>query len=425
MIGHARGAVLQVGVWIVVAAIIILIALPTVRAVLRRRKERQAQVDLAPAAMKAAAIVPEVPIDVHADADTLLARAEAMRARGELRDALYLYLAASLRALHLRGAIEYERHKTNGEYVRGCNEDGARAPLREIVRAVDRVQFGGEAATSDVVANVALRAGSLVRVAATMALMALAMFGVGCDASSKAAHRVLGDTNDPGGTTLVHEALKAAGADVAFLSTSMRGLDPKAPHDFAIVLDAGKLAVDEEGWGRLVAWVEAGGALAVAGGAHQWPKEFHASTTTPEEARVRVMEELDGDGDKDHPPTRRGRKSATAQLLRAAGLSFPEDEDRVTTVATAPGGIPYAAVRHVGDGRVLLLATDDLLSNAGVARPESAAALVMILQRLHTPTLRFMRLENLISPASNPLSALARAGLTLPLLHALAAMAIL
>ena len=66
--------------------------------------------------------------------------------RGDNATALQLYLAASLRALSSRGALRIAADRTNGEYVRGCSDALAKPALRDIVREVDRVQFGGEAA---------------------------------------------------------------------------------------------------------------------------------------------------------------------------------------------------------------------------------------------------------------------------------------
>src|SRR4029079_1646757 len=86
----------------------------------------------------------EKPVPIQTgSAESLLERAEAALARGDLRAALFGFLHAALRALDVRGAIRIARDRTNGEYVRSYADEGARPELRAIVREVDVVQFGG------------------------------------------------------------------------------------------------------------------------------------------------------------------------------------------------------------------------------------------------------------------------------------------
>ena len=97
------------------------------------------------------------------DAESLLRMAADHAAGGRLDLALYTYLGAALRALDDWGAIRIARHRTHGEYVRGCTETSARPPLRDIVREVDGVRFGGMDATRDAVDRAGSRAVSIVR----------------------------------------------------------------------------------------------------------------------------------------------------------------------------------------------------------------------------------------------------------------------
>src|SRR5262249_3121519 len=145
-----------------------------------------------------------VPASELEDAEVALRLAEEHRARGELKKALGLYLAASLAALDRRGAIRIARHRTNGENVRACEEETARTPLRGTVRAVAEVEFGGAAPTDDAVLRVATRAQAIVRVAATA--IALAALALGCSAVRKGA--------DPAGDELPIEVLRRNGFNV-------------------------------------------------------------------------------------------------------------------------------------------------------------------------------------------------------------------
>src|SRR6185437_2696636 len=92
--------------------------------------------------VRATTAVPDTPAIEVTDDEKLLALADDHARAGRLEQALQVYLAASLRALDRRGAVRWTRDRTNGEYARACTEEPSRGPLREIVREVDRVQFG-------------------------------------------------------------------------------------------------------------------------------------------------------------------------------------------------------------------------------------------------------------------------------------------
>ena len=79
-----------------------------------------------------------------------------------------------MRALDKRGAVRGARDRTNGEYVRSSSDAAAKPALRDIVREVDRVQFGGQAADVDGVARAAQRALWIVRAAAAVGLALMA-----------------------------------------------------------------------------------------------------------------------------------------------------------------------------------------------------------------------------------------------------------
>jgi hypothetical protein len=78
----------------------------------------------------------------------------------------------------------------------------------------------------------------------------------------------------------------------------------------------------------------------------------------------------------------------------------------------------YAAVVAYGKGRVLCIASDELLTNAGIAHPGNSAALVAILAATSRSEMRIADPEDGVSPPSTPIAALLRAGLGMGLLHA-------
>jgi hypothetical protein len=89
-------------------------------------------------------------------------------------------------------------------------------------------------------------------------------------------------------------------------------------------------------------------------------------------------------------------------------------------IASLSGTVTYAALATIGHGFVLGLATDELLTNASLARPGNAATLAAILARLSPTRIEIARSEGGVSPAPNPVAGLVRAGLGSGLLHALA-----
>jgi hypothetical protein len=71
------------------------------------------------------------------------------------------------------------------------------------------------------------------------------------------------------------------------------------------------------------------------------------------------------------------------------------------------------------------MAGDELLTNAGLARPGNAAAMVAILSNADRLELRIADPEDGVSPPSTPIAALLRAGLGTGLVHALLAVGVL
>ena len=151
--------------YLLVLGIVVVAAIPVARALLKWRRDRKLA-SPTPDTPNRALVARREPIlaEEVSDAEAALRLAEEHRTRGELKRALGLYLAASLAALDRRGAIRIARHRTNGEYVRGCEEEASRPSLREIVREVDKVEFGGAPPTDEGLSRVASRAQAIVRV---------------------------------------------------------------------------------------------------------------------------------------------------------------------------------------------------------------------------------------------------------------------
>jgi hypothetical protein len=201
-----------------------------------------------------------------------------------------------------------------------------------------------------------------------------------------------------------------------------------------VIVDAERTELDDETRSHLLEWVDAGGSLVLAGAPGRWPKELDIgplSTGGPRRLLARRLlarggttpsEEGDDDGPDDARPAGSTGPVYAASLehgavalstgLRAAGgerVAWFEDE---TT---------YAVIVARGQGSVLGIATGELMTNAALARPGNAAVLLAILSNADSESFQIAQPEDGVSPPSNPLAALSRAGLGLGLAHALVA----
>lgn len=432
---EALAALAKVLVWVLVAFVVVAIAAPLILAIVRARRNKA--VADTPKALNVATATERAKLpepETISDAEAALRDADEHARRGDLARALGLYLAASLAALDRRGAIRLARHRTNGEYVRACATDPSCWPLREIVREVDRVEFGKVPPTSEGVANVASRATSLVRggrsggasraatTIATGALMLMALLSVAC---SGGPHKP--SANDPAGDELPIDVLRRSGYDVAYLSTSLAALPmPAAPgaHTPVVVVDVERVTLEDESSAHLMRWVNEGGVLVLFGSPASWPGELKATQGHAANDQVDVL-----------------TTEVYARGARVGGqrvVTLPDGE----TVAFIGGNAVYAAHKFHGKGAVLGVAGRELFTNVGVARPDNAGALAALLDvamgdratteeergfrdAATTFDVRVARREDGIPPPSNPFSALVQAGLGRGAWHALAAALVL
>ena len=428
-VSAALGSLAKGLVWILVIGVILAIALPLIRALLRARRDRQlADQPAAPNVAVLVALKPAPEPELISDAEAALREADEHARRGELARALSLYLAASLAALDRRGAIRLARHRTNGEYVRSCAEDGSQQSLREIVREVDKVEFGKLPPTGEGVARIAARANAVVRLpggrgaptAATGVLVLLLFVLVGCGVGDPSSPRV----DDPAGDELPMEVLRHSGYVVSYLPTSIAALPMPSETSSApvVVVDASNVTLEDEPSAHLLRWVEAGGVLVLLGSPREWPTELHVET---DHADTR---NFDIESDDIVAP---GGLATGPHALRWPG------SDAIGTI----GKSVYAAHINVAKGSIVGIAGSELFTNVGVSVPANGAALVALLDiaaqdRARTDasrgviepgafTIHVARKTDGIPPPSNPFSALMQAGLGKGAWHALAAAVVL
>ncbi len=116
------------------------------------------------------------------DVARLLAAADRLAAAGDHARAIDLVYAALLRHLEGRGLVRVRRDCTNGDYVRALRKSPElQALLRDVVGAVERVQFGAEPPSPDRYAGLLGRVTALLaRPLALLALLGLALGAGGC-----------------------------------------------------------------------------------------------------------------------------------------------------------------------------------------------------------------------------------------------------
>lgn len=365
---------------------------------------------------------PEVVID-PGSAEAILARAEAALARGDLHAALFGFLHAALRALDVRGAIRIERDRTNGEYVRSCSDEAARPNLRNIVYEVDVVQFGGREPSLDRVRETGRLATLLVR-AATAALIVLLVGG--CSGKTTALPRA----TDPAGMEVARALMKKQGFTVRSPEKALARLDEKhgGKPEPAMLLDVERTDLDTDAVAGLERWVKSGGVLILFGPAWQWPTEFRATVAPTESLDVSVQGALppldctdisEECEEKAKRNLERGELPPRRARLAVAAAFKWVDQPGTPIALHDSDGATYASVGTFGAGTVIGVANDDLLTNLGLARPGNAAALVALLAHLPGREIAIIDEHGGITPSGDPLSSLMKAGLGLPIGHAL------
>jgi len=392
------GTVAHVLVWAVVIALVVLMAYPLLKSLLRMRRRSGDDVERKKKQVEVAAAPLEELLD-KGDEQALLARAEAALAAGDLTAALHAFLAATLRALDRRGALQIARDRTNGEYVRACQDEAARVTLKELVREVDRVQFGALGTEPERVRTLGQRAAAIVRAVLPLSVLLL----LACGAVDTKKLRM--PTGNPAGQEVFERVMTAQGVRLGRPPKPLGLLEKPGAATPPILVDFGRVPLDEDTEKHLVQWVREGGTLIAVDQPHRWPKELRPSTSIGGQDMV----------------VQQGDAKFEGKLLPGPAFAL---ESQGTIVATT-GNEAFAILREYGSGQVLGLASSDLMTNVGMSVPGNAAALVAILGTVNPRTIDVAHEEDGTTPPSNPFIALSRAGLGLGLWHALVATGLL
>lgn len=221
-------------------------------------------------AKKTGALVPELsPGDAHrrvieTDVSRLLDRARQAASRGEYKAAIDDAYAALLRRLDGDGLIDIERHRTNGDYVRDLRErPDLRQEVRDIVRDVERVQFGRLEPSESHFRRVLDRVVPLVGRSLVSLLLAIGLgTGLsGCDYEDEHAGLAGLGTDPMGGRALV-QLLRRADIHSHHRTRTIEQL--RETHGALVLF--GNVQPTEDEWDELIDWADGGGTLVLATG---------------------------------------------------------------------------------------------------------------------------------------------------------------
>ena len=412
------GGLVRLGVFAFLAIVIIAVIYVIVRSLGRVHRDEQ----LAEPAIEPTALVDGL-APTHAmlpdldDPEAILRLGDARARAGQFALALGLYLAAALRSLDRRGAVVLGRDRTNGEYVRECNDVVAQADLRLLVNEVDKVHFGGNAPTADVASVARGYAASLLRVAMMMFIALGLTTGCSGGASKKSAHA--NALTDPLGHELARSALAHRGLTVESWNKQLDRLGKPDSEDPWLVIDAAKFELGAESRKRVVSWVEAGGNIALFGEIGSWPTEFKcASGTAPPD---RTLELISADA-----VTRARGRDPFAMEKPAQGKTAGVHASLIsslggTTLGRYPDGSIYAVSLAYGKGRAILVASEESLTNIGLQDPQILTTIVTISDHFEGSRVAFLTKRSAENSASSPMGAMIKAGFGTALTHALIA----
>jgi hypothetical protein len=218
---------------------------------------------------------------------------------------------------------------------------------------------------------------------------------------------------DPAGDDLLLDLLVREGATANHMSGAIASLALTGGEGPAVIVDTAKTPLDEESSAHLVAWVAQGGVLVLAGDPDTWPKDFWAKKEVTSSRDVRVETPCPKDDDACSPP-----RIDHIRLAEPAAMSWPH-EGALPARAALDTGELYAAVRPYKGGMILGLASDDLLTNAGLGIHGNPSSLIALLEPLEKTDFLVTRGQNGVAPPTNPFAGLIRIGLGLGLVHAL------
>ncbi|WP_437533931.1 DUF4350 domain-containing protein [Sorangium sp. So ce726] len=310
--------------------------------------------------------------EIETDVQRLLARARSHAARGDYARAIDDAYAALLRRLDGDGLIEIHPSRTNGDYVRSLRErPDLNGAMRSIVRDVEGVQFGVTPPSEPLFRAVMDRVVPLVSRALSLAL---AVFGLSAALSfisviSCTPHAGGGDEGggdrSPSGTQAVLEVLGTQG-----VKARRRGEALKAPDRALALVVLPGATIDDATWKDLFAWVSDKGGTLFLAGLPRVPDEVGLGLRVAEDAETSTALAADWS---------RGLRASLPPGKRLVDVNGDEPDD-LFMILRGESSSTAGVVRRLGQGKVVVVADDRLVSNVSLAAPDNAQLFLDLLR---------------------------------------------
>lgn len=343
---------------------------------------------------------------METDVERLLSLARESAKRGAFSDAVDFSHAALLRRLDHEGLIRLHASRTNGEYVRELRGNASLVdPVRDVLRRVDRAQFGPQGAGSTIFDDIHARVIAIVKTVGPLVLLLTTLLGAGmaCDTASD---RTFPWSTSPSGNEAVIEVLRREGVDVSYRMDPLTALGTNETGSDPVLVMLEDASATEEEWEAVRTWVDSGGTLIVAGGQlPPWLDVSYAATPAaaaesetspedtapsqrPQEPSVVDPDESGDEGDYDEygdygdagwdaDAAEENAPFLTGML--PLGWMLVVEQPAIELGVDAEGNVSFAGFSQ-GLGRVDVFADGRFFTNAALLFAFNAEALIVTLQ---------------------------------------------
>ncbi|WP_437898507.1 DUF4350 domain-containing protein [Sorangium sp. So ce124] len=303
--------------------------------------------------------------EVETDVQRLLARARGHAARGDHARAIDDAYAALLRRLDGDGLIEIHPSRTNGDYVRSLRErPDLKGAMRSIVRDVEGVQFGVTPPSEPLFRAVMDRVVPLVSRALALALAAFGL-SAALSCTPHAGGDEGGGDRSPSGTQAVLEVLKEQG-----FKARRRGEALAAPDRALALVVLPGATIDDATWKDLFAWVDDKGGTLFLAGLPRLPDEVGLGLRVAQDAETSTALAADWS---------RGLRASLPPGKRLVDL-YGDEPDESFMILRGESSSTAGIVRRLGQGKVVVVADDRLVSNVSLAAPDNAQLFLDLLR---------------------------------------------
>lgn len=352
------GMLAEVTLW----AVLLALAVGVVVALLRMQRSRRADdgepllADAEEANVAAAASAPAPPADT--DVQRLLSKARQAAERGDMGAAIDAAHAAAMQGLSAAGALELERDRTNGDYLRELRKaPPLHADFKVIVGHVETAQFGGASPTPAAFDNVFEKVTSMLRRLAVLSLFLL----VGCGGGGEGAVVETPDTS-PSGLYTFKRLLIEQGAEVHTRIKPLGSLEEVA----VIVVFPNDL--EEEEKQVLVNWVRGGGIL-VSVGVSDFDSAGEVTRRLGQCGHLAKFASAEGDD-----------AALKFAVLGYLTMKFEAESEVPHQAQVLCGDQSYIVSAYPGAGAIHYLPEDELLSNASLSVADNARLVTDLIQ---------------------------------------------